>query len=393
MRIISAFDLLFLAAVILPPAAAHLASLALCRGFDALPAEARARRVYWMGWIVTLCILLQFGLPLLAVSAGAGDMPLIEAVGTMLLDAVALLAPLGKEVVALLAMIVTMAVMVGSFLLISMAWFRLDRLAKRNHGAASQQARLYLRGMVAGQLPMLAWLTFALFAPPALFDNPAFLILALVGFLFLTFSAAPFLTRLSCPTAPLLDAAIEHIARDLCRAAGVRVGAVRILKLGAAKVANAQVSGLLPWYRRIDITDRMLETFSAAEVRAILAHEIGHVKKMHLWWYLAFGLLGGLALPPLAGWLAKLFGTDGSDLLFFGLLMVYWGVVFAFCSRRFERQADRYAVELTGDRDAFAAALTKLAEVNCMTKKWSRWDIFQPHPDIARRLRDIGCEA
>lgn len=68
----------------------------------------------------------------------------------------------------------------------------------------------------------------------------------------------------------------------------------------------------------------------------------------------------------------------------------YWGVMFSYCSRRFERQANRYAVELTGDKATFIAALEKLAAVNCMTRKWSKWDIFQTRPDIARRVHD--CE-
>jgi Zn-dependent protease with chaperone function len=55
----------------------------------------------------------------------------------------------------------------------------------------------------------------------------------------------------------------------------------------------------------------------------------------------------------------------------------------------FERQADRCAVELTGNIEALASALTKLAELNFVTKKWGKWDIFQSHPDMERRIEYI----
>jgi len=38
-----------------------------------------------------------------------------------------------------------------------MAWFRLDRLAKKNREAAPAQAKLYLRQFLGAMLPMLVW--------------------------------------------------------------------------------------------------------------------------------------------------------------------------------------------------------------------------------------------
>ncbi|MBA3031709.1 MAG: M48 family metalloprotease [Gammaproteobacteria bacterium] len=71
-------------------------------------------------------------------------------------------------------------------------------------------------------------------------------------------------------------------------------------------------------------------------------------------------------------------------------LGLYWGVMFKFLSRRFERQADRFAVAATGDVATFQAALERLAEVNGMVKRYSKWDIFQTHPPIAERVKALG---
>jgi Zn-dependent protease with chaperone function len=74
---------------------------------------------------------------------------------------------------------------------------------------------------------------------------------------------------------------------------------------------------------------------------------------------------------------------------FLGYWGLFWGVMFPFWSRRFERQADCYALELTGDKEVFMAALEKLATVNGATRTWSKWDIFQSHPDIAQRVQGL----
>src|SRR5690606_1678956 len=48
-----------------------------------------------------------------------------------------------------------------------------------------------------------------------------------------------------------------------------------------SKVANALVCGLI--HKRVFVASYLLENLSEDEVNAILAHEIGHIVRLHLW--------------------------------------------------------------------------------------------------------------
>jgi STE24 endopeptidase len=211
--------------------------------------------------------------------------------------------------------------------------------------------------------------------------------LALLTYLLAMYSLSPLMIRLAQPTEALPpEHPVAFMARELCRSAGVRVSSFRLIRLGETRVANAMVSGLLPWYRCIYVTDHMLETFTPEEIRTILAHEVGHVKKMHLWAYLGLGLAGTLAMGQTRELLAALLGMPNSVLPGNIVLLVWLGLGFPFFSRIFERQADRYAISLTGDAPSFARALEKLATVNCAAKSSGIGEWFGSHPDIDKRI-------
>ena len=71
-------------------------------------------------------------------------------------------------------------------------------------------------------------------------------------------------------------------------------------------------------------------------------------------------------------------------LVFFILYFVF---IFRYLSRRFEHQADLYAVELTGKAEAFKEALLKLAVLNALPASIRRFfELFNTHPSIFRRI-------
>jgi STE24 endopeptidase len=64
-------------------------------------------------------------------------------------------------------------------------------------------------------------------------------------------------------------------------------------------------------------------------------------------------------------------------------------------SRKHEREADAYAVERTGKRDAFVSALNRLAAMNISDIEphpLVEW-LFYSHPSISKRIRAIESMA
>jgi STE24 endopeptidase len=123
----------------------------------------------------------------------------------------------------------------------------------------------------------------------------------------------------------------------------------------SGSMINAAVMGLLGRLRYVLITDALLETMPLDQVRAVMAHEVGHVRKHHMSW-MVITLIGVLVLTAAMIEL-PLMALDGMGLLPMRAVGE-WGIalmlivqlaavllIFGWISRRFERQADTFAVE------------------------------------------------
>lgn len=385
------FDLALIAAIVLPLAAVNLAGFFLTRGYDKLAAEQQALRKLRISWITAGGLLVQvFGVQCVLEQWG-DQMPLAQDLGMTLFYALNNLRELtGQPGMFAASFVGALLMMVFDLLLFYLPAFRIDRLAKGIDGTVSvsrQQVKLGLRSTMVTMLPILAWSS----AVPLLLQTPGVsmysVMLMFLAYLFVMYSVAPLMIRMGQPTEALSpEHPVTVMARALCRNAGVRVSEVRLIRFGEARIANAMVSGLLPWYRSIYVTDRMLETFTPDEIRAILAHEVGHVKKMHLWWYLALGAASVIVMTQTQAMLAQLLSMPHSQLPGNVILLTWWCLGFPFFSRMFERQADRYGLLLTGDAAAFARALEKLATVNCSARTTGIGEWFGSHPDIDKRI-------
>lgn len=389
-------DLMLFASLVLPLLIVVLVGRYLERGLLDASTEEQARRRYRLSWVVTLAILVQAGLLWSILSNWGEHMATPAWLFAQMQSFASLLAGvIGRPATAAVLSILGMVLVVLYYSLYSLPWLRLDRIAKRAQGSTVRktQIKLTLRGALAGFLPLMLWIGVLMpFVSQFIVRGEmATLALMLAGFLLVVHSLSPWQIQLANPTTPLpAEHPVTSMAQELCVQTGVGIDQVRVLKLGETRVANALVAGLWPQLRRIYLTDHMLETFSVAEIRAILAHEVGHIHHRHLWWYLALAVGGVVIIPRLVDGLAwfDLLGQSFWTVLI--ALGLYWGVMFKFLSRRFEQQADRFAVAATGDVATFQSALEKLAEVNGMVKHYSKWDIFQTHPPIAERVKAVG---
>ena len=199
---------------------------------------------------------------------------------------------------------------------------------------------------------------------------------------------------------PLADAALTARLRTLAQAAGTSVsGAYEIDLSRETSKANACLCGL-GTTRRILVTDTLTRAYTPDEIAAIFAHELGHHRLRHLprglgldaaWTVVSCGLVG----QGLPRGLARLGIVSASSLavlpvvaLALSVLDLVWMPVRNGISRRWERAADHFALELTRAPQAFIAAMRKLQQQNlaeAAPPKWVEW-FWYDHPPIAERI-------
>jgi len=186
----------------------------------------------------------------------------------------------------------------------------------------------------------------------------------------------------------------------LSQRAGTRVRGVYRWKLSEkSKKANAALTGLGAT-RRIILADTLLDNYTADEIEAVLAHELGHHVRRHI----LKSIFVQAAITLFGFWAANwtlhyavdqhMFEelSDFANLPLLALVSVALSFVLMPAlngySRFNERQADRYAFESIASVEPFISSMNKLAEQNLAERtpsKWVEW-FFHSHPAISRRL-------
>jgi STE24 endopeptidase len=200
---------------------------------------------------------------------------------------------------------------------------------------------------------------------------------------------------------PLARDALRNRLIELAARAGSRVVGIYQWQLGArTRKANAALVGFQRT-RRILLSDTLLSDFSDDEIEVILAHELAHHVHRDLWTAVMFD--AGVLLASLfasAQVLARFGQTLGiagpGDVATLPVLMMVGGAIsVAFTpiantiSRRHERRADRYALQLTGKSEAFQTAMRRLGALNLAEENPSRaiTFLFYTHPPLPERIQ------
>jgi STE24 endopeptidase len=200
---------------------------------------------------------------------------------------------------------------------------------------------------------------------------------------------------------PLPDNDLSRRLNELCRRSGAKVVGIFEWKL-SDKTSRAN-AGLVGWgpTRRVVLSDSLLTGFTASEVEVILAHEIGHHRLGHIWMLLAiqtalsFAVFGAVDLLfRLVGPYLSLFSVEnvaGMPLLLLFLLITGLATspLLKYHSRVLERQADRFALALTGLTGSFISAIEKLVVLNLgeMEPHPLIEALFHSHPAPASRIK------
>jgi STE24 endopeptidase len=165
------------------------------------------------------------------------------------------------------------------------------------------------------------------------------------------------------------------------------------------RAANAALTGIGNT-RRIVLGDTLIDEFSPDEIETVLAHELGHHVHRDIPFLIAFGTLStalSLYLASLAlNWAIGYFGFSGpADVAAFpalGLIFGAYGLITMpienAVSRWREGLADDYALQVTGKREAFASAFTRLANQNLGEVDPEKWVVFMfhSHPPLGERI-------
>jgi STE24 endopeptidase len=223
---------------------------------------------------------------------------------------------------------------------------------------------------------------------------------AMLAVVLVTFVAPYVIVPIFFKPRPVDDPGIVMMIEELVRRAKTTVAGISRLDFSRrTNEANAAVIGF-GRSRRVVLADTLLKTFPALEIRAVVAHELGHhVHRDVLWLLVTQGvmMLVGVGLGAAAGDpILQAFGAAGladpsaypllvAGASLFGLLTM--PVVNAI-SRAIEARADTYAFRLLGDGRPFAAAMRRLADQNLAEERPPRWAelLLYTHPPIYRRV-------
>lgn len=202
---------------------------------------------------------------------------------------------------------------------------------------------------------------------------------------------------------PIESEALKVRITNLAREAGIKVENIYKFDMSKnTKKANAAFTGIGK-SKRILLGDTLLNNFSEDEIETVIAHELGHYKKKHIikniiygtaasfltlfivsilydytiHWFELKSILQISALPLLALWM-----------MIIGLIQTPFGNIL---SRKYEYEADEYAIQSTQKASVFISTLEKLNEQNLGDREphpFVEW-YFYSHPSIAKRTKEI----
>lgn len=226
--------------------------------------------------------------------------------------------------------------------------------------------------------------------------------LAWMGFNLLVLMIYPtFIAPLFNKFTPLADPQLAARIERLLERCGFRAQGLYVMD-GSRRSShgNAYFTGL-GGAKRIVLFDTLLSRLAPAEVEAVLAHELGHFKRHHVWkrvtllFAASLGMLWVLGRMMGEAWFyaglnVESRGTAVALLLFFLVVPVFTFFLLpitSMYSRRHEFEADAYAASNANSAD-LANALVKLYQDNAatLTPDPLHSAFYDSHPPAATRI-------
>jgi Zn-dependent protease with chaperone function len=221
---------------------------------------------------------------------------------------------------------------------------------------------------------------------------------------------APSLIKVFWRCRPMPGGPKRERIEAMCRKAGLKYKNILMWPIFEGKMLTAGVMGLVRTFRYILVTKSLLHILNDDELDAVMAHEIGHIKRRHLLFYLIFFL--GFIVLSYAAFDLIVYLVLYSNLAFpigrqpqfeqvtytsilltvamAGTMWIYFRYVFGYFMRNCERQADLYAFTLLGSSFWLISSLEKIAVYSGKSHDRPSWHHFS----IRQRVDFLNsCEA
>ena len=227
-------------------------------------------------------------------------------------------------------------------------------------------------------------------------------VVSLFMFIFGTRIFLPMFNKLK----PLPDGELRTEVEAYCQTQGFPLS--KLYEMDASKRStklNAFFSGM-GRVKIIGLYDTLIEKLTTKETVAVLAHEVGHYKRRHVYTMFAFSNVQTLVIFALLGWLlgnpnlSKALGSDTPSFhlsiiaffLLFTPVSTLLGLINNTFSRHNEYQADQYSIDTyPGAREHMYSALKKLSveSLSNLNPHPVYVAVHYSHPPILDRLANL----
>ena len=195
---------------------------------------------------------------------------------------------------------------------------------------------------------------------------------------------------------PLEAGNVRTRIENVCRQAGMEYANILYWPIFGGRMITAGVMGLVKKFRYILVTGAFIRFLEPDEIDAVIAHEVGHIKKNHLLFYLVFFvgymlvsyatfdllIYGVLYAEPLYGFIGRI-GLNQTTLtssifsiVIIVIFLVYFRFIFGYFMRNFERQADTYVYSLFDSAKPLISTLEKIALTSGQPPDRPNWHHF-----------------
>ena len=287
---------------------------------------------------------------------------------------------------------------------LAVIWVMGHPVYQRIHNSTKSLAS-YIRGSGSFQVAILVpWFLisilgdiFDLVPKPPFFSSAVGQVLVFATMLGAFLSFGPSLVVRLWGCGPLAEGPLRTSLEEFCERHRFRIGDFKLWPLFGGEMLTAGVMGVLPGLRYILITRGLLALLNRDEIEAVVAHEMGHVKRWHLPFYLLL-FLGFFAVAlsyqdlylDLVSFLLyrsemltrMVLENNPTGITLFSFVyaapmlltvVFYFRYVFGFFMRNSERQADLYALKVIGHPHTLISSLEKIAYASGSIRDLPSW--------------------